>query len=594
MIVATAGHVDHGKTLLVKALTGVDTDRLPEEKKRGLTIDLGFAYYDLGGFEPTGFVDVPGHERFIRTMLAGVSGIDYVVFVVAADDGPMPQTAEHLAIMDFLEIDQGIIALTKIDRVPQERVEAVSDELTTMLANTSLAQAPIVPVSAMENIGIDTLRDAIAHAAKNTEARPTSGNFRLAIDRSFILSGAGRVVTGTVFSGRAAVGDSLYLAPERAELRVREIHAQNEMADVASAGQRCALNVVGGDLRRSEISRGTWLVAEPACFGVTRFDAQIRILNDETRAFKNRTPVHVHVGAADVTGRVVTLEGPGIEPGDSGLVQIQLDKPIATVRGDHVILRDQSALRTVGGGIVLDPLPQKKRSINKQMRLDYLRAQNAPNAHSALDASFGLLDTVSLSRFQQAWNLTQRETQSIEAQVPMKQLTERRERVGVRPEKWQAQQDMVRAGLEQWHKQNADRAGINEAELRPKLAERISPDRYHVLLEDLLTAKHIVREGALIRLPQHQAVTSNEDQAQWDKISKILSKAGAKPPVVHDLSRELGMPYGELNKFLMKMARDGHLVRVSDKRFFMPQVMRDMVAIVEALLANDPKKGFYG
>lgn len=591
MIVATAGHVDHGKTLLVKALTGVDTDRLPEEKKRGLTIDLGFAYHDLGDGELTGFVDVPGHERFIRTMLAGVSGIDFVVFVVAADDGPMPQTAEHLAIMDLLEVRHGVVALTKIDRVSESRVAEVTAGIADLLAATCLSEAPIIPVSAMTGEGIEALRESIRTAAGEVPARVIEGNFRLAIDRSFLLAGAGRVVTGTVFSGMAQVGDQLMLAPARAEVRVREIHAQNRASDKAVAGQRCALNVVGGDLRRTEIHRGDWIVAEPACFGVTRFDARIRVLPEEARALKNRTPVHVHAGAADVTGRVVTLDGADIAPGAEGLVQIQLDRAIGMVHGDRVILRDQSALRTLGGGVVLDPLPLT-RGRSRAVRLDYVRAMDTPSAPESLSRVLEHLDTVPLDRFRQAWNLTLAEAAALWSGAEMEVVDDGRAQTGFTPARWAEIQSFIVEALKRWHEQYPDRTGVNEGELRLNLKERVTAGAYTAALTALLGTQAVVRDGGVVRLPGHSAVKSAAEQALWNKVVPILEAGHIKPPVVHDMVESTGVAYGELNKFLMNAARQGLLVRVSDKRYFMPDAMRGLIQIVEDLVGTSAGNEF--
>jgi selenocysteine-specific elongation factor len=591
MIVATAGHVDHGKTLLVKSLTGVDTDRLPEEKKRGLTIDLGFAYRDLGNGELTGFIDVPGHERFIRTMLAGVSGIDFVVFVVAADDGTMPQTAEHLAIMDLLDVRAGVVALTKIDRVDESRVAEVSAEIAALIGKTSLRNAPIIPVSAMTDIGIDELRDTICAAANELPPRNTDGNFRLAVDRSFLLAGAGRVVTGTVFSGQANVGDQLLLAPSGAELRVREIHAQNQASENAKAGQRCALNVVGGDLRREEIHRGDWVVAQPACFSVSRFDARIKVLHSEDRPLKNRTPVHVHIGALDVTGRIVTLEDTEIAPGSDGLVQIQLEHAISAVRGDRVIVRDQSALRTVGGGLLLDPLPLT-RGRTREQRLQYVRAMDAASATQALENILQHLDTVPLDRFRQAWNLSAEEAQALWPTLDMVVVDDVRGQIGITPKRWAEIQAILLAGLRDWHAKYPDRAGVNENELRVNLSERIAQSITAAAITGLLSSKKIAREGGLLHLPKHGAVRSSADQVLWDKVSKVLTKEGTRPPVVHDMLDAVGESFPVLSKFLAKTAREGELVKVSDKRYFMPATVLELIKIVEDLVAADPKGQF--
>ncbi len=264
MIIATAGHVDHGKTSLVRAITGVDTDRLPEEKARGLTIDLGFAYHDLANGQRLGFVDVPGHERFIRNMLAGVSGIDYALLVVAVDDGPMPQTEEHLAILDLLGVTQGAVALTKIDRVDRTRVEEVAELTQLMLEPTGLAAAPVFPVSALNGEGVQALQSHLEGTAEAVAARVPSGNFRLAIDRTFTIQGAGLVVTGTVFSGAVALGDQVVLSPLGLPVRVRGIHAQNRSASQGQVGERLALNIAGANVDKSLVHRGDWILAAPA------------------------------------------------------------------------------------------------------------------------------------------------------------------------------------------------------------------------------------------------------------------------------------------------------------------------------------------
>jgi selenocysteine-specific elongation factor len=360
MIIATAGHVDHGKTSLVKALTGVDTDKLPEEKTRGLTIELGFAYHDIGDGKPTGFIDVPGHEKFIRTMLAGVSGIDCVLFIVAADDGPMPQTHEHLAIMDLLKIQHGIFALTKIDRVSTTRVDEVRSDIKRMIANTSLQNAEVISVCAHTGENMTALSEHLLSLSESIPVRNSGGEFRMAIDRNFVLQGTGRVVAGTILAGEIHSENRVRLLPQDVELRVRGIHAQNTATEVAVAGERSALNISGGDLKRLEIHRGDWVVAEAARFTSTKIDTEITVLKQESRPLRNRTPVHLHLGAADITARVITLEGQEIQPGESGLVQLQLTRPVNTVYGDRFVLRDQSAFRTIGGGQVIDPVPLTK------------------------------------------------------------------------------------------------------------------------------------------------------------------------------------------------------------------------------------------
>ena len=377
MIIATAGHIDHGKTALIKALTGVDADRLPEEKKRGITVDLGFAYSRDAHGRSLGFVDVPGHERLVRTMLAGATGVDFVILVVAADDGIMPQTREHLAILDLLGISRGVVALTKIDKVAPERVGAVMAEVHALLAGSPLAEAAILPLSAHSGDGMDALTAALAEAAADTCSREGSGRFRLAIDRAFTLAGTGLVVTGTVHAGRVAAGDRLLLAPRGREIRVRGLRAQNEVAEAGNVGQRCALNIAGPRVEKADIARGDWICDAAIAAPTSRADVRLRVLPSEARPLRHWMPVHVHIGSADISGRVVLLEGGSLAPGESALGQLVLDQPDGRAAGDRFVLRDQSAQRTIGGGRVIDPRPPL-RNARRPERLGFLRASTRP------------------------------------------------------------------------------------------------------------------------------------------------------------------------------------------------------------------------
>ncbi|MFC3571478.1 selenocysteine-specific translation elongation factor, partial [Paracoccus simplex] len=372
MIVGTAGHIDHGKTALVKVLTGTDADRLAEEKARGITIELGFAYADLGGGRVTGFVDVPGHEKFVHTMLAGAGGIDLALLVVAADDGIMPQTREHLAILDLLGITRGLVALTKADLAEPARIVALTAEIAALLAPTGLAGAPVFPVSSLTGAGIAALRAALAEAEAQTATRATGARFRMAVDRSFTLAGAGTVVTGTVLSGRVAAGDHVTVSPSGLAARLRGIHAQNRKADAGLAGQRCALNLAGEGVTREAIHRGD-VVLDPALHAPTqRIDVNLRVLDSEPKPLATWFPARLHLGAAETGARIVPLEGP-IAPGATGLAQIVLDRPVAAAWGERFILRDTSARRTIGGGSLIDLRPPARRRARPE-RLALLRA----------------------------------------------------------------------------------------------------------------------------------------------------------------------------------------------------------------------------
>jgi len=404
MIVATAGHIDHGKTLLVKTLTGVDTDRLPEEKARGISIDLGFAYWPLADGAVIGFVDVPGHERFIRNMLAGVCGIDFALLVVAADDGVMPQTVEHLHILDLLDIRRGVAVITKIDRVPPERVEKVRSEIAALLAPTRLAGIGILPVSAVTGAGIEDLKQALATAARAFAARMTGGqHFRLAIDRAFTIAGSGTVVTGTVFNGTVAAGDRLVVSPKGAPVRVRGIQMRGQTAERAQAGERCALNLTGADLET--VARGDWVLAEAIHAPTQRMDVRVALLASEPQPLKHWTPLHLHLATADVTARISLPGEAAIAPGASAIAQLALAKPVGALNGDRFILRDQSARRTLGGGTVLDPHARAARRASPARRAE-LAALERGSPEAALsellkDETRG----VDLKRFERTFNL---------------------------------------------------------------------------------------------------------------------------------------------------------------------------------------------
>ena len=373
MIVATAGHVDHGKTALVRALTGVDTDRLPEEKQRGLTIDLGFAYHPLDGGQVLGFVDVPGHERFVRNMLAGVGSVDLALVVVAADDGVMPQTREHAAILDLLGVTGCIAVVSKVDKVDAARAAEVGAEIESLLSATGMGGAEVHRVSALSGTGMDALAAALRERALGLAARAANGRFRLCIDRVFTLKGAGLVVTGTVHAGTAHTGERLVVTPGGHEARIRGIHAQDRPAERARAGERCALNLSGRGLGPGTIARGDWVVDRALHAPGDRIDVRLRVLPAETRALRHWTPVHVHLAASHSTARVAVLGAGGIAPGEDGRVQVVLDRPLHALAGDRIVIRDQSATRTMGGGTVIDPF-SPKRGRARPARLAWLDA----------------------------------------------------------------------------------------------------------------------------------------------------------------------------------------------------------------------------
>jgi selenocysteine-specific elongation factor len=350
MIIGTAGHIDHGKTALVKALTGVEGDRLKEEKARGITIDLGFAYLPRPGGAPLGFIDVPGHERFVHTMVAGATGIDFALLTVAADDGIKPQTREHLSIIDLLGISRGLIVVTKKDLVTADRLVQVTADIEALISGTTLAAADVLPVSVVTGEGVNELRDALFDAATKIARRAADGRFRLAVDRVFTLQGIGVVVTGTVLSGEIKVGDHVRLSPSGLAARVRSIHAQNRPAETGRTGERCALNLIGPEISKDAIHRGDVVLDQDLHAPTDRIDARLTVLPREEKPIGQWFPVRLHHAASEIGAHIALLGDETILPGDTAEVQLVLDKPIAAAVLDRFVIRDVSAKRTIGGG----------------------------------------------------------------------------------------------------------------------------------------------------------------------------------------------------------------------------------------------------
>ena len=578
MIIATAGHVDHGKTLLVKALTGIDADRLPEEKKRGMTIDLGFAYLPMEGAETVGFIDVPGHERFVHNMLAGVAGIDFVLFILAADDGPMPQTREHLAILDLLNVRRGAIALTKIDRVPPSRMREVRNEAAALLAGTTLDGVPILPVSAVTGEGITALKDHLLQEARVCPPKPTSGNFRLAIDRCFSLSGAGLIVTGTTFSGTVAAGEKVRILQAGLSARIRSIHAQNAPSQRGRAGQRCALNLSGPGLKQEVICRGDWVVTGDVPDPLLKMDARIRVLRDELHPLTHWTPVHVHLGAADVTGRVAVLEKSSIAPGSSGLVQLVLDRPVAALSGDGLILRDQSAQRTIGGGRVIDVFPPL-RGRAKPARLAYLAAMERSDHQQALTS---LLDAapsgLSLRQFTANRNLAQTEAEQLFARAPLRVVRD----LAFSLPQWTRLKQSALENLKALHRREPATIAFPEERIL-----RLSRDVALAVSAELLREGAVVKEASGVRLPSHFPKLEGADTAMWKRVELVLSQHAVRPPTLNEIAAAIGEDPRRTESFLIRASRLGLVVRVTANRFFLLDAIQHLAAVTEDLAARN-------
>ncbi|MBT5945977.1 MAG: selenocysteine-specific translation elongation factor [Rhodospirillaceae bacterium] len=589
MIVATAGHIDHGKTLLVKALTGVDADRLPEEKKRGMTLDLGFAYADLENGARLGFIDVPGHERLVHNMLAGVTGIDCALLVVAADDGPMPQTLEHLAILDILGISRGMVALTKIDRVDPARVEEVQAEIELLIGETSLAGAPIFPVSAISGDGISDLRQRVADMAAETEVRSGNGHFRLAVDRVFTVAGAGLVVTGTAFAGTVAKEDRLWIAGHDTPVRVRGIHANNADSETGQAGDRLALNLAGLD--KDDIVRGDWLVADPALGLFRKLDIRLHVVADARRPLRHWTPVHVHLGARNVTGRVAILGADSAAAGSSVLAQLVLDAPVGACVRDRFVIRDQSAQVTLGGGHVVDLHPPR-RGRAKPERMDLLTALDTADPVAAFAGALERSPTgISIVDFAAARNLTKTEMSAALESTAAVVTGDDATALALSTAIWAARQGELLTALDQFHTRYPDRLGPAAAQLRKSLGRYIPEPLFDAITARLVADKTLSSDGMLLHRPDHQPGLTGDEAKRWEIIQPLLNQTPESPPVVHDLAQSAGLPVNGVGKTLRQAVRMGLAVQVAENRFFAPAALRAHAETFETMIASEGTVG---
>ena len=567
MIIATAGHVDHGKTALIKALTGTDTDRLPEEKARGLSIDLGFAYQSLSDNTTLGFVDVPGHERFIRNMLAGVAGIDMGLLVVAADDGVMPQTREHVAILKLLGIDQCVAAITKIDRVDNDRILEVHHQVETLLGTRRHRKTAIYPVCAPDNAGITVLKNELHQRAKNGGDRSLRGHFRMAIDRVFTLNGIGLVVTGMVFSGEAFIDDHLVLSSNGSQVRVRGIRTNNKVNHQARAGERCALNIVGRGLSENTVNRGNWLMHSNLYAPTRRIDVDLRVLDSENRSLKHWTPTHMHIGADHLTARVAVLSGGAIAVGERGLAQLVLTQDAFVVHGDRFILRDQSAQRTIAGGHVIAPF-SPKRGRARSTRIAELQAMNHRHSGDVLAALAEISEVgVSLTSFSVSHNLTKHQTDDICDSLSLKRVGDDTKESVFCNKHWQGLLDRIEQVVQAFHQSQPASSGITIREIQLTLKPYVET---HILDEacgSLVDGKRFGQRGVRFHLISHVIEVSDFDRQLWARAASGLAPVSGSPLSLIQAAEALNMEQKVLETSLKNAVKMGEMVLVAKNRY---------------------------
>lgn len=581
MLIGTAGHIDHGKTSLIKRLTGRDTDRLPEEIKRGISIELGYAYVPAGD-DVLGFVDVPGHERFVHTMLAGATGIDFALLVVAADDGVMPQTDEHLDILLLLGIEAGAVALTKTDAVSAARVAEVRAQVEARARGTPAAAWPVFEVSSVTGVGVDALNEYLLAQSTERAARRADGHFRMAVDRCFTLSGVGTVVTGTVHTGRIDSGASVALVPGphgALAARVRSIHAQDRPAGHGAAGQRCALALVG--LERAEIARGMWVQSPDLSAATERVDAALRLSARESKALTTGMTVHLHHGTADAMGRIAVLDGTRVEPGEEALVAITLDRPLAACRADRFVIRDASARRTIGGGRVLDVTPAgtlPRRGRRAPARLQLLASIRDESPAVALQAWLAQ-QPVLLPRLADAWNLRADELGALIEAAHARVAAN----IAFAAERWSRLRSDVLATIEATHQREPEMPGVEQQKLRRGVAPALDPEAFGAAIDELLGEAALVRRGAFLALPSHKAELAKDQRVRWERIKPLLIDRRFDPPRVRDVARETGIPEAEVRNLLRTVARVGDVTLIALDHFFVTTAVAQLADIAAEL-----------
>jgi selenocysteine-specific elongation factor len=569
VVMGTAGHIDHGKTQLVKTLTGIDTDRLKEEKERGITIDLGFAHLTYEDGTEVGVIDVPGHERFVRNMLAGVGGIDLVMLVIAADEGVMPQTREHLAICQLLRVKEGLVALTKADLVDEDWLELVSEDTREFLKGTFLEGKPIVPVSAKTGQGIDELKRVLQALVARVPPKQLEGKFRLPVDRVFTIRGFGTVVTGTLFSGTIRVEDRIEIYPKGIEAKIRGLQVHNASVPEAVAGQRTAINLQGID--KVELERGD-VLGHPGEFAPTfMLDAVLQHLSDAPRPLRHRARVRLHVGTSEIMGRVILLDRDELAPGEEAYVQLRLEEPAIVLPRDRFVIRSYSPVQTIGGGILLDAQASKHRRGEAGLAAHFrLLAEGSPEeifshhlrqaTHQGLRLSEFLPRTeLSESRLRQVATTLQRAGRLRAVNADMAWY--------LHAEALDSLTRELRRYLETFHRQNPLKPNIASEELRAKvrgLGERVCL----MALEELRQQGVVIVERDRVRLATHQVALDDTRERILNELEVEFLAAGYQPPRVEDLFAKLNIGKGHDKALLQVLLDQGRAVRLKENVVF--------------------------
>lgn len=569
LIIGTAGHVDHGKTVLIKALTGVDTDRLQEEKERGISIDLGFAPFRLPSGRLAGVVDVPGHERFIHNMLAGAAGMDLVMLVVDAVEGVMPQTREHLDILQLLGVQNGIVVITKIDLVEEEWRELVQEEIREELTGSFLENAPIITVSAIKGEGIEELKALIDDMTAILDSRSSSGPLRLPVDRSFVISGFGTVITGTLIQGSVRVGETVAIVPPGLEARVRNVQVHDIDVKEAKAGARVALNLSG--LERDEVLRGS-VISTPGYYQQTDLlDVSVELLARAPRRIKNLDPVHFFLGTARVVARLLLLDRDELEPGESCPAQCRLDRPLVAERGDPFVIRSYSPMTTIGGGKVLDPYPSRHRRFRNEVidRLSELKQDPTAGGDSAfVRRTLEELVAADAVRLAKETRLDQEKINAILEELIEQSIVEKVGSSYIITKILHEHEAKLQSELEKYHQKYPLSPGISRAQLKSFLPGSFNQRDYDALLERLQKSEIVTAKGDLVTLHGFKPEPAAKDRQQLEKLTELYRAGWFQPPSIRDALEKAGSSSARKDELYTFLISTGILVKLNEDLYY--------------------------
>ncbi len=568
VILGTAGHIDHGKTSLIKALTNIDTDRLKEEKARGITIELGFAHLALPGGQILGIIDVPGHEKFVKNMVAGATGIDIVALIIAADEGVMPQTREHLEICQLLDVRQGLVVLTKIDMVDEEWLGLVREDVSEYLSGTFLENAPILEVSSTTGEGVKELVEALDRLVQEIPDRDTGNFFRLPVDRVFTMKGFGTVITGTTVSGTIRTGDEITVYPQEISGRIRGIQVHNKDANQVSAGLRTAINIQGTE--REQIQRGNILAAKGSLRPTYMVDVDLSLLKTSPRKIKNRAKARFHSGTAEIISTVILLDRDELNQGDQCFAQIRLDDPTTVLRGDRFILRSYSPVRTIGGGRIINALPLKKKRFADSV-ISGLELLNRGELHVLAEefVRMGRFQGINMDDLQFLTNSSRKRLdEAVQQLLSQKKIIQynKENSLFVHSEYLEKAVNEIISSLTDYHNRFPLKAGFMKEELRSRTTGSRNQRLFNFIINQLLKEGTIVQDNEIVHLKDHRVTLAQDQKKMRERIEEIYLKGGYQPPYFKDIRDEFKA--GNPGEILDVMIKDGLLIKVKDDLYF--------------------------